>query len=277
MNNIMKLLLLTALSTLLASGGALAAMRYQTELKIVRDDKTRILKEKVTAAGDKARIDFINADGSSDGSYMVTNDGGKTLAVHDGSRSICATWDTAEFFKTAGVVLEKGKKTFNADITSVERVLISEESGPEMLGLPTQHLSLRTNYSAKARVLFITFEFSVEETDEIWMTDGIEMPAFESQWLNAGTQTGSEFIDEHASKWNRFVDQPVLKHTNTVTVTNVKSGKAFSKVEHFKVTLLEELADADLRPNYFSIPDCQKVSSKEMKKEAERMLKKYIK
>jgi len=273
----MKAILVIALTTLLASGPARAALRYETELEIVREDKTKILREKVTAAGDRARIDFINVDGSSDGSYLVTNDGGKTLAIHDGSRSICATWDTAEFFKTAGEVLEKGKRTFNADITSVERVLVKEEAGPELQGFPTRHLSLRTNYRAQASVLFIKFEFSVEEIDQVWMTDGIEMPAFESRWLSAGTQTGSEFINEHASKWNQFVDQPVLKHTNEVTVTNVKSGKAFSKVENFKVTLLEEVADADLHPDYFSIPNCQKVSSKEMNKEAKRMLKKYVK
>ena len=108
------------------------------------------------------------------------------------------------------------------------------------------------------------------------MTNDIDLPVFERQWMEAGTHTGSEFITEHASEWNQLIDQPVLKHTNTITVTNVKSGKTFSKVENFKLTLLEELAEADLDPDLFSLPECQEVSPKVMKKEAERMLKKYI-
>jgi hypothetical protein len=272
----MRTLLAVTLTTLMAYSPAWAALRYETELEIVREDKTKFLREKVTTAGERARIDFINADGSSDGSYLVTNDGGKTMAIHDGSQAICATWSTAEFFKTAGEVVKKGRRMFNADISSVERVLVAEETGPDLLGFPTRHLSLRTNYGAEASVLFITFIFSVEELDEVWMTDGIDMPVFERQWLEAGTHTGSEFITEHASEWNQLVDQPVLQHTNTITVTNAKSGKTFSKVENFRLTLLEELAEADLDPDLFSLPDCQEVSPKVMKKEAERMLKKYI-
>ncbi len=45
-------------------------------------------------------------------------------------------------------------------------------SGPELLEFPTRHLSLRTNYGAEASVLFIKFMFSVEEIDEVWMTEG---------------------------------------------------------------------------------------------------------
>ena len=124
----MRTLLAVTLTTLLAYGPAWAALTYETELEIVREDKTKFLREKVTTAGERARIDFINADGSSDGSYLVTNDGGKTMAIHDGSQAICATWSTAEFFKTAGEVVKKGRRLFNADISSVERVDYREAS-----------------------------------------------------------------------------------------------------------------------------------------------------
>jgi hypothetical protein len=263
---------------LLTTAHTQAALRYETELEVVREDETEIFRERITAAGANARIDFINADGSNDGSYLATNDGGRSMVIEDGAKSICTSWSTSEFFQAAGEVLEKGRKTVKAKVTAVERSVTSEQAGAEYLGYPTRHLTMTTTYAAQGRFLFVKFHYEVVEVDEVWMSDQVDMPEFESQWLHAGTQTGSEFIDEHASKWNAFIDQPVLRHTNTITVTNKRNGKlAASKVENFRVTSLEALDDDQVDPALFAAPECEKVAPEELKHQAERMLKKYIK
>jgi hypothetical protein len=270
-------LTLLAASSVLAAP-TLAALRYETRIEVIRKDETEYFNERVTTRGDNARIDFLDAEGNPDGSYLVTNDGGSTLAIHDGSRSICANWDRAEFFGAAGTILEKGKSRVRATVTSVDRSVLDREAGPDILGYATEHLIMRTNYSAQGRFLFFKFNYSVEEVDQVWMSSELPLPAFEAQWLQAGAHTGSEFIDEHATKWNSLVDQTVLRHTNIITVTNAKSGKVqFKKTENFTVENVERLLDDDVALETFTMPACKKVKQADMEHQAERMLKKYIK
>ena len=255
---------------------ASAALRYEISIEVIREDEVEHFAERVTADGDNARVDFLNADGQPDGSYMLSNDGGKTMIIHDGQSAICAEWDRAEFFAAAGRMLDKGQRMVNAEMSAVETVKESEQEGPEMEGYPTTHITLRTNYQGLGKLLFIKFRYDIEEIDDMWMTDALEVPEFERGWIEAATRTGHEFIDEHESNWLSHVHGAVLKHTNVIRITNARSGKVQEKTEHFTVSAIEILQASDLPPALFEAPTCEKVEKSEMQHQAERMLKKYM-
>lgn len=254
----------------------LGALRYDINIEVIREDETEYFSERVTADEDNARVDFINRAGQPDGSYMVTNDAGKTIVVHEGDKSICANWDRAEFFQAAGKILTKGERMISAKISSVETTVVSEEEGPEIEGYPTRHIKLRTHYKGSGRLLFVKMTYSIEELNDIWVTNAMELPEIEKGWLEAASRTGNEFLDEHARAWPENPKETILRHTNVIRLVNVKSGKTQEKTEHLTVTNISTLDAADLPAGIFQLPTCKKVEQSEMKHQAERMLKKYI-
>lgn len=254
-----------------------AALRYDINIEVIREDETEYFLERVTVDGDNARVDFLDRAGQPDGSYMLTNDAGKTITVHNGVESICANWDRAEFFQTAGNILSKGERMVNAKISNVETTLLSDEEGPQIEGYPTRHVKLRTHYSGTGSLLFIKRTYDIEELDDIWVTNALDLPGIEEGWLTAGSRTGNEFLDEHARAWPENTDGTILKHTNVIRLVNTKSDETQEKTEHLTVTNVSTLDSADLPTEIFQLPACKKVKQSEMKHQAERMLKKYIK
>ncbi len=98
-----------------------AALRYTIVTDIQREGgkaKTDRLVERVTVDGDKGRIDFLAPDGGSQANagYLLTLDGGRTIAWSDGDEAVCANWSIDEFFATVGALLEKGTRFINAEL-----------------------------------------------------------------------------------------------------------------------------------------------------------------
>lgn len=255
---------------------ALAGLGYTVKTTVERADGTKHFGEQVLTEGNQARIDFLDANGKPDGSYLVTNNGGKTFALADGSEAYCSDWKTASFFRAAGQFLNKGARLANAKLKSMSVEKILEEPGGRLEGHDTTHIRLVTKYGATARILFLTFEYEVEEIDDIWMANDLELPVFERLWLDSVSQTGFDYLDEIYAQRMAFETAPVLKLENVVTLRNVKKGEEEVKKETILVSNLRELTATDIDPGHFKIPRCQPVSKKVMEKEATRMLKKHI-
>jgi len=266
---------LIAVAVLLPST-VFAGLRYEIHLEVIREDETEFFGERVITSGDNARVEFLDAAGEPDGSYIVTNDAGKTLTIHEGDKTICAEWDRAEFFANMGKVLSKNQRMVNADISEVNTVLVSDEPGPEIHGYPTRHVVLNTDYQGSGRFLFVKFNYSIEEHDELWIADSLEVPSFEQGWLEAASRTGNEFIDEHEKNWIEHTRGAVLKHTNVIRLTNSKSGKTEEKTEHSTIAEIEAVDPSAIPAGIFDAPACKKVKPSVMKHQAERMLKKYM-
>jgi hypothetical protein len=255
---------------------AFAGLAYTVTTTVERADETQQFGEKVLTEGQRARIDFLDGDGNPDGSYLVTLDGGKTFALANDSEAYCSDWTTAGFFQAAGRFLKKAERLANAELNdlSVEKVL--EEPGGVIEGLETTHIRVISKYGAKARILFLTMEYAIEEVNDIWMTHDLELPLFEQLWLDSGTQTGFGYIDELAKRRNAFETGPILKQESVVTLRNVKKNESEVKKEAVVVSDLREISAADIPPGHFDMPECQPVSPKVMEKEATRMLKKHV-
>lgn len=256
-----------------------AAVRYLIVTEITKEGDTEVISERVTADGDNARVDFVDPDGTPapDGGFIVTNDGGKTLAVVDDGSAMCGEWSTSELFMAVARMAEKGRKLVNANFKEMTTEKVLEETGEEMLGYPTTRIRLETKYGATGRFMFLKVNYDVEEKSDIWMTTEIEMPQVEEQWLTAATQSGFDYVDQLTESYLAHVIGPVLKEVRTVRLINARSGKAEEKTETMTVRSIEFLDAADLSPETFASPACRPVGNKDLEKQATRMIKKHVK
>lgn len=259
-----------------------AALRYNVAVDIQREGdkvKSERLVEQVTVDGDRGRIDFLAPDGSKpeNGGYMLTLDGGKTFAWSDGGQAVCGNWSLEEFFGTVGALLEKGTRFINAELPEAQVEKTLEEPGPEMHGFPTTHLRLDTKFGAKGRVLIMKFEYSVEQTDDVWMTSVLELPALERRWVEMMGQTGFEYIDAMLATWDAEVTGVVLKHKNVVRLTNLQSNKVSVKTETMEVTEFERLEPSQIPEGTFAKPECRHVDQRKMEERAMRFIRNSLK
>ncbi len=256
---------------------ALADLGYTITTTVERADKTAVFKETVLTVGDKARIDFLNAQGRRTGEYMITNNGGKTFVISDGSEALCANWDTADFFAAAGKMLDKGKRLVIAEVKEpkVEKVL--EEPGGKIEGYDTTHIRVRTSYGAKSRIPLVSKEYEVEEVDDIWMTEDFELPVFEKLLLQAYAKTGSDYLDKITGQRVTLLETgPVLRMENVVRLRDVKKGEEQVKKERMVVSNLRQITAANVPVGHFDLPQCKPVSQEKLEKEAVKMLKNHV-
>lgn len=258
---------------------ASAALRYLIVTETVKEDDTDVNAELVTADGDNARVDIVKPDGIvlPNGGFLVTNDGGQSIAISDGGSAVCGAWTTAEFYDAAGRVAEKGRKTVKADLKDVSTAKVLDEPGPEMLGYPTNHVRLESHYGAMGKFMFIKFDYEVKETFDLWMTNELDMPQVEQYMVDASTQSGFDYVDQLTKEYNAFLTGTVLKEVKVVRLINVRSGKEEMKTVTMEVKSVEILDSVDIPPQTFQVPDCKPVSKKQMEKRATRMLKKQVK
>ena len=179
--------------------------------------------------------------------------------------------------EAGGGILDWGVNLINANVSHLKTVVVSEEDGPELEGYPTRHVTLRTDYSGTGSLLFVKFNYRIEEHDEIWTTEALERPEIEAGWREAATKTGNEFLNEHARIWNENTPGVILKHTNVIRLINVKKGETEEKTEHLVVRNVSELKTSDINPGVFAMPACEMVEKSELKDQSKRMLKQYIK
>ena len=259
-----------------------AALRYSIAIDIQREGdkvKTKRLVEQVTVDGDRGRIDFLAPDGSKpeNGGYMLTLDGGKTFAVSDGGQAVCGNWSLEEFSGTVGALMEKGSRFINAELPEAQVEKTLEEPGPEMLGFPTTHLRLATKFGAKGRVLIMKIKYSVEVTDDVWMTSGLELPALERRWFETMGQTGFEYMDDMSATWDAQVTGAVLKHKSVVRFTDLQSNKVSVKTETMEVTRFERLEPAQIPADTFEKPECRQVDRRQMEETANKFIRDSLK
>ncbi|MGB5179316.1 MAG: hypothetical protein WBP44_11370, partial [Gammaproteobacteria bacterium] len=139
------------------------------------------------------------------------------------------------------------------------------------------HLRLATKFGAKGRVLIMKFEYSVEQTDDVWMTSVLELPALERRWVEMMGQTGFEYIDAMLATWDAEVTGVVLKHKNVVRLTNLQSNKVSVKTETMEVTEFERLESSQIPEGTFVKPECRPVDQKKMEERAMRFIRNSLK
>ena len=102
-----------ALLFLILSLPVYAASRYTVVTEVVPEGKPPLSEVAiVTLAGDKGRIDIVERNGKAEkgGLFLMTLDGGKTAVLGHRQKTVCAQWDSQEYFREMGRMLHKAKQ-----------------------------------------------------------------------------------------------------------------------------------------------------------------------
>jgi len=253
-----------------------AATRSTIVTEIQRGDNLEKRIDVFTIDGSQARLDMYSGDdlGEKNPPYMLTVDSGKTWFLSDpkANKAICTKWDTKAFFNGVGELLQFATEFVNADVRVGNFDITQKEPGPRMLGHQTRHLKLNYSLKAKASILFIKREYTLDFRDEVWVSPELTLNPIEQAWVDAMSETGYKQLDSISNKWNQEVPGTVIKLISDVTLHNVTKNEKQHKQERIKIKKLETLKSTDLPAETFKVPACKKVTRDEMEEAAKDML-----
>lgn len=256
------------------------AVKYRV-VTTSRDDKgksTSLIME-VLLDGDRGRFDFIESRGGGfkTGAYLITHDGGKSVAYVKDDKANCTIWDSQEFFGSFGRLADRYSwlVKFSVPYSKVEKVL--EEKGPELLGYPTNHIRLVTTYTVHATVLWKKLRISETFIDNLWVTSDLEKQAICNQFIEAMTQTGIDKLDQLVSDFYSKIPGTILKQETAVYRRKGAEGSESVVDEVVEVTSVDELDSSEIPEDTFDIPKCTTVASKEMERLIKKEVKRYYK
>ena len=252
-----------------------AALRYTTDIEVVDGDARKRQVEIITLDGERARIEYFSGEQASDKPIviMLTVDGGKTWVLSEGPNTECGEWDLEAFYRNAGSLVVKAEGWVNAKVTEAQVETLGRDAGPDILGYPTTRMRLLTTLHAKAKLLFLKYEYRVEITDEIWFSPDVELHPIEKRLLDAMAHTGYEQLDRMTQSSIDEIGGTILKQKTVARVRNVRKNTEESKVQNFVVTSIEKLKASELPQGLFEMPKCDPVDKETMDDKAKKVFK----
>jgi hypothetical protein len=219
--------------TLLASVWVCQAYAgYQITVKTVSDADSHGTKKtadnvvKMTSESSKARIDFTEGQvpGAEKGSYLLTQDSGKTFIMVMPDNKAYMKWDMDSMMNMAGAM----GNMLQMKITDPKVETILDESGPAILGYPTRHYKLRTSYRVSMNVMGFKNESTISKDDESWATTKLDLSAL-GAWAGKTPKTNNQSMDQLIqSEKNKMKGFP-LKTLSITTTTNIDGKISVSK------------------------------------------------
>lgn len=260
---------ITFLALLLIALPVAADTRRATiETEIVDNDKKHHDTDIMTIDGDKKlRLDFLGEEKkpSDKTPYLLTTDGGNTWIIGNKAEAYCAQMNTGEFFSYLARLALRFEGIANLEITDPQVKKVLEKKGPKIHGFPTKHMRLETTAGGKAAVLHKKYEYKVHITDDIWYSTNLAMHPVRKRWFEALSQSGYQQLDSLISQWIDNLPGAILKTESVIKVTNVVKSKEEVTTEKSQIVTIEILKPSDLPKHTFEMPQCKKISKKEMR------------
>jgi hypothetical protein len=227
----------------LAAAPAEAAIHYQAvttvESEGQKPQKTQV-EAWVDGAGAKVLFSEAGVPTLEKGQYLLTSDGGETLFLVDPKEKTYAEWDLDALFAAFGAIMESVQPLVNLKIDNVEVVRLGEEAGPAIHGLPTTHVTHRTEYDMTIKVFGMSRANHVETVQETWSTTELADAGL-GIWLRNVPTTGFGDLDELVAAEMATVRGFPLKTVSVSTSTGQK-GKASTSKTTMEVTSLDRSA-----------------------------------
>ena len=176
------------------------------------------------AEGQNAKIEILSSGNPifPSGSYLLTNDGGKSFFVVNEQAGTYSKFDLAGMLGMAGSMMEGLGGIMKMEFTDVHATTKLEEAGPRMLGHPTKHVQIESGYTTKVKMMGFKQESKTASTQDIWYVSGLEVEGM-SYWLGKDPPvTGNEQFDQMIAMESNKVDGLPLK---TVIVAKSDDGK----------------------------------------------------
>lgn len=252
--------ILLSLSVCLAALAALAAAPAEAAIhyKAVTTVETEGQKPSSTRVeawvdGANAKVLFSEAGVPTleEGQYLLTSDGGDTLYLVDPKEKTYAEWDLDALFAAFGAIMESVQPLVNLKIDNVEVVRLGEEAGPTMHGLPTTHVTHRTEYDMTIKVFGMSRANHVETVQETWSTTELDDVGL-GVWLRNVPTTGFGDLDQLVAAEMATVRGFPLKTVSVSTTTGQKGKNESTSKTTMEVTELDR--SASVPASAFELP-----------------------
>lgn len=245
--------ILTLFAALLAAVPAAAGIHYRAETTTTPErGKAQVMRVEAWVDGAEAKVVFRESDQPmlSEGGYLLTRDGGKTLFLVDPEEETYMEWDIAGMLGMVGGVMESMQGMMNLELSDVGVEKLAEEPGGELLGYPVTHSRYRTTYTTSIKIMGMGRQSTTETVQDLWTTDAFGDPAL-GVWLRAEPPaTGMEDLDELIAAEMEKVEGFPLKTVSVSTTTGQKGKETTSRSE----TVVTELSETSVPEGTFEIP-----------------------
>lgn len=237
-----------ALSALVAlAAPAAAGIHYRATTTIDPEQgKNQVTQVEAWVDGGHAKVLFSESDQPlmPKGTYLLTQDAGKTLYLVDPKEKTYSRWDLEAMLASLGQIIEGLGGLIDMEFSEPEVATLGSEPGGEILGYSTTHSTFRTAYTVKVKVLGMKRDSHTETIQDVWTTDAFGDPAMGIWLRKEPPKTGDAGIDRLiAAEIDRVQGFP-LKTVAVATTTGGKKGKQSTSRTETIVTMLEETAVA---------------------------------
>jgi hypothetical protein len=172
--------------------------------------------------GERWRVDFVGGTTYPPGTYVVSNNGSRTLLFVDPLSKSFTEVNVA----AAAAYMGSSKISVANAKSNIERL----EDHPIVAGYPTDHYRMTVSYDMTVAMGALPVSQSVQTTVDEWTTAafGEQGNTFLS---DRGTKTGNSTIDDLVDQENAKIKGLALKQRIEITTTNKTSIPAESKLK----------------------------------------------
>ena len=173
------------------------------------------------------------------GSYMLTNDGGKTFYIVNEEEGTYSKFDLEGLLGMVGSVMEGMGGIMKMEFDDAYANTKVDEAGPRMLGRNTRHVQIESGYTMRLKVMGMKQESRSESVQDIWYVPGLKIEGM-SYWLGKEPpKTGNEDLDKMISFESAKVDGLPVKSVVVSKDTSPKGGTTTTTATT-EVTVLRE-------------------------------------
>jgi hypothetical protein len=196
---------------------------------------------KASVEDERGRVEFTESQSPQmkPGSYLLTQDGGKTLYMVSPEDKSYMKWDVQSMLAGAGQAMQamKGVMNMNCSDPTVEKLL--DEKGEPILGYPTRHYQFRTTYTTEVSFLGMKSSSGIVTDEELWTTHKLTDAAC-GIWLRRDPpKTGNAQIDALITNRMSAIEGFPLKRLTKTTTTD-KKGKTHVGQTSMEVTSIKK-------------------------------------
>lgn len=186
----------------------------------------------MTTDSNKARMDFIEGQnpGAEKGSYILTQDGGKTFIMVMPKDKTYMKWDMDSMMGMAGAM----GSMMQMKITDPKVETLLDEAGESLLGYPTRHYKFHTSYQMSMTVMGFKKESAISKDEEVWTTTKLDLSTL-GAWAGKMPKTNNEDFDKLIKAEKGKMKGVPLKSLSVQTSTD-SQGKATINKTGMEVT-----------------------------------------
>ncbi len=206
-------------------------------------------------SGDNGKVVFEQSQNPmmSEGSYLITKDGGKTMLLVNPKEKTYMKWDLEQMMGLVGGAM----KMMNFKYTDPKVEKLSEEPDGLVAGIPTVHYKYRTSYTVSMSMLMMHKTSHVLKEEDIWSAPKLAEAALGIWLRKTPPKTGNEQLDSlMQAEMGKMQGFPL--RIKTVSTDTDEKGKGTTTTVQMEVTEFQTVPVPD---STFEVPADYKETS----------------